>query len=436
MNSKISRSVIARWLSLTVLNCRDMCLILAFFAILFPCKAQVTQDNLDRQLTKAGCLFHSYEFDSISDTPPPAGFKPFYISHYGRHGSRYHTQEKYFAESYITLEKAWASGNLTVDGEHLLKQADSLYRMHDGMLGMLTAKGVREQKTLAKRMCERFPEVFAGRGMRQIESYSSDYPRCILSLAAFTGSILSQYPNIEVSYESGERCSRYLRITEPYAPSKEYYYHLMHDAIEKSCDWNSVMEKLFLNPALVEITPYEMASHIWGAWAICECVEDVHIDIMRYFTREQLFNTWKLRSLYYYQILAKSDRFGEAPAIGTAILLKDFLEKADNAIVSGNTAATLRFGHDSTLMPLMALVGIDEFDDWHTESDPIIAKWDLGSHVCMGSNFQMVFYRNKTGKILVKILYNEKETTIPAISPFCDCYYEWDAFRTYLSKKI
>lgn len=408
------------------------------FACLFtlPCFSQVTQDNLMKQMTKAGCLFHSYEFDDINDTPPPAGFKPFYISHYGRHGSRYHTLEKFFAESYLTLEKARLAGNLTAEGEYLLKQTDSLYRLHDGMLGVLTPKGAVEQKTLAKRMCGRFPEVFAGKGVRQIESYSSDIPRCILSLAAFTGTILSQYPGIDVSYESGERCSRYLRITDTYAPSKEYYYPLMHEAIEKSCDWSSVMEKLFVDPSLAEISPYGLASHIWGAWAICECVEDVHIDIMKYFTKEQLFNTWKLRSQYYYQILARSDKFGEASAEGTAVLLKDFLEKADKAIASDNTAATLRFGHDSILMPLMALVGIDEFDDRHSEQDPIVAKWDLGTFVCMASNVQMVFYKNRAGQILVKILYNEKETTIPAISPFRDCYYEWDVLRAYLDRKI
>ena len=123
-------------------------------------------------------------------------------------------------------------------------------------------------------------------------------------------------------------------------------------------------------------------------------------------------------------------------AQGTAVLLKDFLEKADKAIASGNTAATLRFGHDSILMPLMALVGIDEFDDRHSEQDPIVAKWDLGTFVCMASNVQMVFYKNRAGQILVKILYNEKETTIPAISPFRDCYYEWDVLRAYLDRKI
>ena len=37
---------------------------------------------------------------------------------------------------------------------------------------------------------------------------------------------------------------------------------------------------------------------------------------------------------------------------------------------------------------------------------------------------------------IVKILYNEKETTIPAISTFHDCYYEWEVLRTHLDKKV
>jgi len=31
---------------------------------------------------------HSYEFVHVTDTPAPKGYQPFYISHYGRHGSR------------------------------------------------------------------------------------------------------------------------------------------------------------------------------------------------------------------------------------------------------------------------------------------------------------------------------------------------------------
>ena len=38
-------------------------------------------------------------------TPAPAGYEPFYISHYGRHGSRYMTSNKirYFAEICLYL---------------------------------------------------------------------------------------------------------------------------------------------------------------------------------------------------------------------------------------------------------------------------------------------------------------------------------------------
>ena len=50
--------------------------------------------------------------------------------------------------------------------------------------------------------------------------------------------------------------------------------------------------------------------------------------------------------------------------------------------------------------------------------------------------FSQVTQDNLMKQILVKILYNEKETTIPAISPFYDCYYEWDVLRAYLDKKV
>ena len=42
------------------------------------------QENWDRI---AGC-FHSYEATPGPQTPAPGGYKPFYVSHYGRHGSR------------------------------------------------------------------------------------------------------------------------------------------------------------------------------------------------------------------------------------------------------------------------------------------------------------------------------------------------------------
>ena len=54
----------------------------------------------------------------------------------------------------------------------------------------------------------------------------------------------------------------------------------------------------------------------------------------------------------------------------------------------------------------------------------------------MGSNLQMVFYRNAAGKILVKLLYNEQETGIPAIEPYSGNYYEWETLRAWMASRV
>jgi hypothetical protein len=51
----------------------------------------VSQDAvraLKEDPTRAGNNTNSYEFKEIRDTKAPKGYNPFYISHYGRHGSR------------------------------------------------------------------------------------------------------------------------------------------------------------------------------------------------------------------------------------------------------------------------------------------------------------------------------------------------------------
>lgn len=54
-------------------------------ALNFGITADGDRDRLE--LERTASIFHSYEFAPVEDTPPPDGFKPFYISHYGRHGS-------------------------------------------------------------------------------------------------------------------------------------------------------------------------------------------------------------------------------------------------------------------------------------------------------------------------------------------------------------
>ena len=47
----------------------------------------------------------------------------------------------------------------------------------------------------------------------------------------------------------------------------------------------------------------------------------------------------------------------------------------------------------------------------------------------MGSNLQMVFYRNKKGHVLVKFLYQEQERRLVGLDSVSGPYYDWETVK-------
>ena len=45
---------------------------------------------------------------------------------------------------------------------------------------------------------------------------------------------------------------------------------------------------------------------------------------------------------------------------------------------------------------------------------------------------QLIFFRNKKNKILVKFLVNEKETLLHGLAPDTGCFYEWGRVKKFL----
>ena len=110
-------------------------------------------------------IYRPYPSEMISNTTPaPKGYKPFYISHIGRHGSRWNAVAYMYERPLNIFLKAHEAGELTPLGE----------RFHDDWLkisadakdryGDLSPLGAQEHKVIAKRMYESYPEVFSSRG--------------------------------------------------------------------------------------------------------------------------------------------------------------------------------------------------------------------------------------------------------------------------------
>ena len=59
-------------------------------------------------------------------TPPPAGKHPFYLSHYGRHGSRYINKRAGYDIPFSMMCRADSIGLLTPAGKEVLEQIRAL----------------------------------------------------------------------------------------------------------------------------------------------------------------------------------------------------------------------------------------------------------------------------------------------------------------------
>ena len=112
-------------------------------------------------------------------------------------------------------------------------------------------------------------------------------------------------------------------------------------------------------------------------------------------------------------------------------ILADFVKKADAAVAGNDVAADLRFGHDTGLLPLLSYLRLKGYEKTVSMTQAAESGWYSFEQMPMGSNLQMIFYRDKKGDVLVKILRNEHETTIPALKPYKGPYYRWKDLRDY-----
>ena len=107
------------------------------------------------------------------------------------------------------------------------------------------------------------------------------------------------------------------------------------------------------------------------------------------------------------------------------------------AVNSGNTPRTayLRFGHDYTVIAALAVMQAEgrcaRVDDLNTLKD----QWADFQITPMATNLQWIFYRNKQGDVLVKLLHNEQEVRLPIESATAP-YYRWEDVRKAFNARI
>ncbi len=119
-------------------------------------------------------------------------------------------------------------------------------------------------------------------------------------------------------------------------------------------------------------------------------------------------------------------------------LLRRIIEEADSCLQLERPGATLRFGHESVLLPLTCLMELNGYGLQTDNLESLERKgWVDYRVIPMAANIQLVFYRRdfQDKEILVKVLLNENEAKLP-VDTVEESYYRWSDVRDYYLKKL
>lgn len=415
---------------------KKLFLLISLIAFAAPAFAQTTREEMAADLNKTGGVYYAYPSVSADNTKAPAGFRPFHVSHYGRHGSRYLISDNDYLRVSRLLHKADSMSALTPLGRDVMKRVDSLMIETKGRGGDLSPLGRRQHHDIASRLYANYPEVFTKNS--HITARSTLVPRCILSMASFCESLKEKNSSLSIDMESSNRYMPYLCYSTPESDAFNngktgWWQEVYRKFEEKNTRPERITESIFSNPEFIEryVNPHEF---MWGLYWLASDAQNTEGRISFYdlFTSDELFDLWQCFNSRFY---AQHANYG--PAEGKHIrnarhLLDNIINTADEAIRSDEPSAALRFGHDGNVVPLAALMHIEGCDTVINHPDDFYKGWCDWKVAPMAGNIQLIFFRNpkQPGRILVKILHNEREVRIPVATDIWP-YYDWSAVKKF-----
>lgn len=402
--------------------------------------AQTTQEEVLADLNRTGGVYYAYPIQNPVFTPAPKGYEPFYISHFGRHGSRYLISDTDVSRIAEIMQKGADANALTPLGLDVLQRLDSLMIETQGKSGDLSPLGVKQHKDIATRMAKAYPQIFKNNNA-VLTARSTLVPRCILSMAAFCEALKEQNPQLQITREASDKYVRYLNYHT--ADHGQYTnggkWKVAYENFKNShTDSQRFVASLFSNPEYVRmyINPDDL---MWGFYWIASDMQNVEtrLDFHDIFTPQELFDLWQVFNFIFYVNDGAFELNGTKVTDNAIPLLDNIINSADAAIERGNTGADLRFAHDGNLIPLAATLHLNNCD--LTESNPenfyqAFSDWKIAP---MAGNIQMIFYRNKKKPqdVLVKFLLNENETSIPLQTDIYP-YYHWNDVKTFYAPTL
>ncbi len=396
--------------------------------------AQTTKSALLKDLNKTAGAYYAYPGPTQKKlTPAPAGYEPFYISHYGRHGSRYLGENDAYEYAIHVLDSAAQKGSLTPRGQAVLEKLQIAYADAYKRDGDLSKLGARQHREIARRMYERYPSLLDQ--PLKVDARSSTVGRCMISMFNFCQELQGLNPGLQIHMDASKRDMPFVvgddDIKLPQAPAAEEYQEQNVKLRQKALRPARLMKTLFTE---VPSNGEDMMEALYEITQDLQNVPELGISLYDLFTKDELFDAWNATNAFWMRYVGMAP--GATPRYLRQVPVRDSIVSiADRVIRSGEPALTLRFSHDSSVVPLAYLMGLKETQGCGTNLANAYKKVSIDKLVPMAANIQLVFYRKEgSDDILVKFFLNENETTIPVKSDVSP-YYHWSDVKRYWEAK-
>ena len=423
----------------------DMRRIISILAIVMACTCLVAAGVRDDFKANPKLSANNYQAYPTSGFPSltaaPAGYEPFFINHYGRHGSRWLINERKYTYPLQMLEMGERNGKLTRRGQEVLDVLRQVHEASKGRLGELSDIGAEQHQGIARRMFENFPQVFVDGA--PVTARSTVVIRCILSMQNEVDMLASLNPSLRITTDASQAEMYYMNYSDSVVkPLRASQSALINQCKEKWINPKGMLKKLFTDQKFTRDSINDARRMMIYLMEVAGNMQSHHqfeqVNLYDIFSDDDIYSVWRYNNASWYI------NSGETPLTQCRVdymeanLLSNFIEDADRAMTTDDPApgASLRFGHESVVLPLCCLMGLNGADYRTTDLENLDKYWQTYKIFPMAANIQFVYYR-KAGSddILLLPLLNEREATLPVDTDVAP-YYHWSDVREYFIHKL
>ena len=384
---------------------------------------------------RAGVNTHIYEFRNEVHTPAPKGYTPVYLAHYARHGSRSDWGSGEYDYVVKKLSQADSAGILNADGRYLMEKAREVIKAYDKMDGRLTRQGEYEHREIARRLYSRYTPVFK-KGSKYVRVESTTVPRTLVSMTCCVSELAALQKDLRFTIDTGEKYMALLNNHASKAHREASGVLLDSLKAHAKSDNETIYKNLFTDPVKARSivkNPEKLQRAIFNTAKISESF-GVANDLWKVLPEDVIYRWWDYfnRELYIRQ--GNSVEFGKERMKRTEPLVREIVSHADEALSDGKVAADLYFGHDYPTIALAGYFALEGPGD-RLSFDEIPFKYYNPRNICFAMNIQWVFYKNKKGDVLCKIVYDGEEKRIRGLEPVTGPYYHWSDIKQFLNLK-